>query len=113
MARKNKLQEAGAEVFDSLFSVSPEKAPETSQAESSREPEKTAQGADKKPKKKVFSFRAGADQADSWRVWADAKGMKVDELGETAIMEYISRNPLTEDQQKIYELKLAQKSLIK
>ena len=51
MARKNKLQEAGAEVFDSLFSVGPEKAPETSQAESSREPEKTAQGADKKPKK--------------------------------------------------------------
>lgn len=109
MARKNKLQEAGAEVFNNLFSVSPEKAPETSLAESQGKPEKAAQGADKKPKKKVFSFRTEAEQADSWRVWADAKGIKVDQLGETALLEYIKRHPLTEDQQKIYELKLAQK----
>lgn len=61
-------------------------------------------------KKKVFSFRAGAEKVDSWRVWADASGMKVDELGEKALTEYIKKHPLTEDQRKIYELKLAQKN---
>lgn len=58
---------------------------------------------------KVFSFRAPRETVDSWRVWADAKGIKVDELGEKAITEYIKRHSLTEDQKKIYELKMAQK----
>lgn len=62
-----------------------------------------------KAQKKVFSFRAEVDQVDSWRVWADAKGMKVDELGEKALTEYIRRHGLTADQKQIYELKMAQK----
>ncbi len=67
---------------------------------------------DTKPKKtvkKVFSFRAEAETADNWRLWADAAGLKVDELGTKAITEYIKKHPLTEDQNQIYELKKAQK----
>lgn len=62
-----------------------------------------------KTQKKVFSFRSPADLADSWRVWADARGLKVDELGEKAISEYIRRHKLSEDQQTIYDIKMAQK----
>ena len=62
-----------------------------------------------KAQKKVFSFRAEVDQVDSWRVWADAKGIKVDELGTLALTEYIKKHSLTADQKKIYELKMAQK----
>ena len=64
---------------------------------------------EKKPVKKVFSFRTLAEDADDWRIWADAKGMKVDDLGTLALKEYIKRHKLTEDQQQIYELKKAQK----
>lgn len=58
---------------------------------------------------KVFSFRAPIETVDSWRVWAEAKGIKVDELGEKALTEYIKRHALSEDQKKIYDLKMAQK----
>lgn len=115
MASKKNLQKVSGDVFDMMFSQAAESssgAPETAPAESSGEPEKTAQRADRKPekkKKKVFSFRAEADQVDSWRVWADAKGMKVDELGEKALREYIERHPLTKDQKTVYELKLSQR----
>lgn len=64
-----------------------------------------------KPQKKVFSFRAEAEDADNWRLWADAKGLKVDELGSKAISEYVKRHPLTADQKQIYELKKAQRKL--
>lgn len=63
-----------------------------------------------KPQKKVFSFRAEAESADNWRLWADAKGMKVDEMGTAAFTEFIENHPLTADEQTIYELKKAQKS---
>lgn len=63
----------------------------------------------KKAVKKVFSFRTLAENADDWRLWADAAGMKVDDLGTAALTEYIKRHPLTDDQNQIYELKKAQK----
>lgn len=71
--------------------------------EAEKKPEK------KKPVKKVFSFRTEAENADHWRLWADAAGLKVDDLGTKAITEYIKRHPLTDDQNQIYELKKAQK----
>ena len=103
----DRLRDAGSSL-DKLFSgasESPVESPKkTSQRTVKAEPEKP-----QKAQKKVFSFRAEVDQADSWRVWADAKGLKVDELGTLAITEYIKRHGLTEDQKKIYDLKLAQK----
>lgn len=79
----------------------PQKVRKIKDQKGSEEPQKL--------RKKVFSFRAEADEADSWRVWADASGLKVDELGERAIREYIKRHPLKGDQLQIYELKLGQK----
>lgn len=63
-----------------------------------------------KPPKKVFSFRADVQDVNGWRCWADAKGMKVDELGEKALKEYIKRHPLTEEQRHIYTYKMAMKA---
>ncbi len=88
---------------------SPKKTTGTNSRASAKKPTESPQRATQKTQKKVFSFRAPADLADSWRVWADAKGLKVDELGEKAISEYIRRHKLTEDQQQIYNLKMAQK----
>lgn len=62
-----------------------------------------------KIEKKVFSFRVPASDADQWRLWANAAGMKVDELGEAAMREYIKRHPLTPDQETIFRLQSEQK----
>lgn len=107
--KAEKLKQAGASL-DKLFSGVAE-----NQEKDYKEPDKEAEVSwetkPEKPKKvkKVFSFRADASAADSWRVWADAKGMKVDELGEKAIIEYIKRHPLAEDQKQIYDLKMARR----
>ena len=115
--KMDKLKDAGS-VMDSFFSgasESPTESPKRSTKRNTKaEPEKvTEEPTEGKKKKtdthKVFSFRAPIETVDSWRVWADAKGMKVDELGEKALTEYIKRHSLTEDQKKIYELKMAQK----
>ena len=113
-SKMDKLKTAGADMdkFFSGASETTEKATETTKkstrGRAKAEPEKASEEP-KKTQKKVFSFRAEVDQVDSWRVWADAKGIKVDELGEKAITEYIKRHSLTEDQRQIYELKMAQK----
>ena len=109
-SKMDKLKTAGADMdkFFSGASETTEKATETTKRNTKAEPEKASEEP-KKTQKKVFSFRAEVDQVDSWRVWADAKGIKVDELGEKAITEYIKRHSLTEDQRQIYELKMAQK----
>lgn len=117
----DKLFSAGdtSEVVELLIKGNEQSTEEASESVSER-PKKGAKGnakkseknvpeAKQKPQKKVFSFRAEVESADSWRVWADAKGLKVDELGSKAIAEYIKRHPLTADQQKIYDLKMAQK----
>ena len=109
--KMDKLKDAGS-VMDSFFSgasESPTESPKRSIKRNTKaEPEKVSEEP-KKTQKKVFSFRAEESTVDSWRVWADAKGMKVDELGEKALTEYIKRHSLTEDQRQIYELKMAQK----
>ena len=116
-SKMDKLKEAGAGM-DKFFSEASESSTETTKKPAKRntktEPEKvTEEPTEGKKKKtdthKVFSFRAPIETVDSWRVWADAKGMKVDELGEKALTEYIKKHSLTEDQRQIYELKMAQK----
>lgn len=103
MARR-KTQKVPSEAPESSLE-SPQNGTGRNTRASAKKPTESPQ----KTQKKVFSFRAPADLADSWRVWADAKGLKVDELGERAITEYIRRHKLTEDQQQIYNLKMAQK----
>lgn len=126
MASKKKDFLAGADSLDKMFSGSEAQREETIKSvmgatqEAQEAPkrvrktkiqEQDQKGSDEsqKLKKKVFSFRAEASEADSWRVWADASGIKVDELGERAIREYIKRHPLKGDQLQIYELKMSQK----
>jgi hypothetical protein len=106
-SKMDKLKDAGSSL-DKLFSGAAERSTEIAKRYPEVEPEKVTESP-KKTQKKVFSFRAEIDQVNSWRVWADAKGMKVEELGTLAFTEYIKKHPLTEDQQKIYELKMAQK----
>jgi len=109
--KMDKLKTAGANM-DKFFSEASESVSESPEKSTKRntkeEPEKVTESP-QKAQKKVFSFRAEVDQVDSWRVWADAKGMKVDELGTLALTEYIKRHSLTEDQRQIYELKMVQK----
>lgn len=112
--KMDSMKKAGA-VMDGFFSgasETTEKASETTKkstrGRAKAQPEEVKEEP-QKAQKKVFSFRAEVDQVDSWRVWADAKGMKVDELGTLALTEYIKKHSLTEDQRQIYELKMAQK----
>lgn len=112
--KTDSMKKAGA-VMDNFFSGASETAEKTTETtkKSTRgraktQPEEPSEEP-KKTQKKVFSFRAEVDQVDSWRVWADAKGLKVDELGTLALTEYIKKHSLTEDQRQIYELKMAQK----
>lgn len=112
--KMDSMKKAGA-VMDGFFSgasETTEKASETTKkstrGRAKAQPEEPTEKA-QKTQKKVFSFRAEVDQVDSWRVWADAKGLKVDELGTLALTEYIKKHSLTEDQRQIYELKMAQK----
>ena len=97
MSKKQDIKNA-ADGLDKFFS-------------SSQPEEKPVKAAEKKekPVKKVFSFRTEAELADDWRLYADAAGMKVDELGTEALTEYIKKHPLKADQHQIYELKKAQK----
>lgn len=119
--KMDKLKEAGAGM-DKFFSEASESSTETTKKPAKRntktEPEKVTESPQKaqegkKPRvidtHKVFSFRAPIETVDSWRVWAEAKGLKVDELGTLALTEYIKKHSLTADQKKIYELKMAQK----
>jgi hypothetical protein len=62
-----------------------------------------------KSAKKVFSFRGGIDSVTKWRLYADASGMKVDDLGTAALEEYLENHPLTEEQKQIYDIKLKRK----
>lgn len=107
----DKLKAAGADM-DKFFSKGPETVTEGPEKTADRSNGTAQEKSIEKPKKavkKVFSFRAESDKVDSWRLWADAAGIKVDDLGTEAINEYIRKHPLTEDQKKIYELKAAQK----
>jgi len=109
--KKDKMKQSVSEL-DKLFSGASESSSgvfEEITKGNTKEAKKKPSEKPQKAQKKVFSFRAEVEAVDSWRVWADAKGLKVDELGEKAITEYIKRHSLTEDQRQIYELKMAQK----
>ena len=108
--KKDKMKQSVSEL-DKLFSEASESSSgvfEEITKGNTKEAKKKPSEKPQKAQKKVFSFRAEVEAVDSWRVWADAKGLKVDELGEKAITEYIKRHSLTEDQRQIYELKMAQ-----
>ena len=111
MATKKNIKEA-VNNLDKFFSVEEPKnvGAKSAQIESKSTKEEAKKKSTEKLQKKVFSFRAEAETVDSWRLWADAKGMKVDDLGEKALQEYIKRHPLSEDQKQIYDLKKKQKS---
>ena len=109
--KMDRLKTAGADM-DKFFTgatESPTESPKRSTKRNTKTVKEEPKEEPQKAQKKVFSFRAEVDQVDSWRVYADAKGMKVDELGTLALTEYIKKHSLTEDQKKIYELKMAQK----
>ena len=97
----DKFFSEASELFEDVESDNKRKSDTSPQKKIAEKPNKAV--------KKVFSFRAEAETADNWRIWADAAGMKVDELGTKAITEYIKKHPLTADQNQIYELKKAQK----
>lgn len=109
--KMDRLKTAGADM-DKFFTgatESPTESPKRSTKRNTKTVKEEPKEEPQKAQKKVFSFRAEVDQVDSWRVYADAKGMKVDELGTLALTEYIKKHSLTEDQRQIYELKMAQK----
>lgn len=101
--KADRLKDAGAGL-DKFF-TSGGTAPEETTTTTKPQPKKK----DSQLPKKVFSFRTDADSADTWRLWASAKGLKVDDLGTLAITEYIKRHPLTETEKQIYDLRIAQK----
>ena len=105
MATKRKLSEA-TNNLDMLFSNAEtgQSQPEETKVKKTKGNTKTAKTEDSVKPKKVFSFRADGDKVDHWRLQAKARGMKVDQLGEKALEEYIRRHKLTENQQKIYDL---------
>ena len=109
--KRDRLKTAGADM-DKFFTgatESPTESPKRSTKRNTKTVKEEPKEEPQKAQKKVFSFRAEVDQVDSWRVYADATGMKVDELGTLALTEYIKKHSLTEDQRQIYELKMAQK----
>ncbi len=105
---------AGAGVFDKFFSqtqqeprISPQKATEEVKVENSTPEPLKGQNEPNLKAKKVFSFRADQEKATSWRAYADARGMKMDQLGAAAFEEYIAAHPLTgADQKQIYDIKV-------
>lgn len=50
----------------------------------------------KKSPKKVFSFRADAEDVSKWRAFAKIKGLSVDDLGAQAMADYIESHPLSD-----------------
>ncbi len=84
----------------------PQTAPEPSQPiKSTLEEEKHVYGANTKPQKQSFSFRAEQTKIESWKLYAETIGGDVGTLWTAAIDEYIANHKLTEEQQVIYDLK--------
>lgn len=94
MAKKKDFKASAQTVMDGYFSQKEEEPVKA-------EPKITGK---KKDTHKPFSFWAIKKDADEWRLWAKAKGMKVDDLGNAAMKEYIENHPLSEDQNFVYEV---------
>lgn len=115
MARvtKDAMRQAGS--LDKFFSEAQKSSEDASEVKAEEKSSKDKEEAQKdaeesqKKKKKSFSFRADPEKVDSWRVYAIAKGLKVDDLGEKALQEYVKRHKLNEAEQAVYDLKLSQR----
>ena len=85
----------------------PQTAPKPSQPiKSTLEEEKHVYGANMKPQKQSFSFRAEQTKIENWKLYAETVGTgDVGALWTAAIDEYIANHKLTEEQQIIYDLK--------
>lgn len=57
----------------------------------------------------VFSFRSPKNSVESWRIYANIKGMKVEELGAAALDEYMKQHPLSNEEQAVFNTLLANK----
>lgn len=57
----------------------------------------------------VFSFRSPKSNVESWRIYANLKGMKVEELGTAALDEYMKKHPLSDEEQAVLNTLLANK----
>lgn len=85
----------------------PQAIPEPSQPiKSTFKEEKHVYGANTKPQKQSFSFRAEQTKIENWKLYAETVGTgDVGALWTAAIDEYIANHKLTEEQQVIYDLK--------
>ena len=114
---KDKLMKGSAAMNKILSGATePQEGQETTEKPKAKKNTKKATKADagqsvkpEKAKQKVFSFRAEENKVNQWRVQAVARGITVNELGEKAIDEYIKKHKLTEDQQQLFDLTMAQK----
>lgn len=57
----------------------------------------------------VFSFRSPKNNVESWRIYASVKGMKVEDLGATALNEYMKKHPLSDEEKAVFNTLLANK----
>ena len=56
--------------------------------------------------KSTYSYRLSDEIALWWKAYAEAKGKKIGELTEAAILSYMQNCPLSTPEQKIYDLEL-------
>lgn len=105
--KKERIAQAAGNALDRLFTgTEPEAAAETApQEKTAQRPAKAA--------KKVFSFRALEDEAESWRAYADARCMTVDAMASAAMQEYVKRHPLTDEERIIYAYRMTVKAKAK
>ncbi len=61
---------------------------------------------DKKSEKKVFSFRGNQEDVKAWRLYATVTGTKVDDLGTSAMQEYIENHPLKGAEKALFDEKM-------
>lgn len=109
-AKKKDLKSGASSVMDKFFSDAQDgsqTASEKKGEEMDTQKVKTPQRASRKSQKVSFSFRADSEEVKGWRVYAKVKGLKVDDLGEKALEEYIKRHKLTEAEKTVYEARLS------
>ena len=106
MAGKKKLQEQALNATEALFA-----GMGTETQQEVKESVKTAQEAPQQETqqqaiKKMFSFRTAGEHVDMWKAYIEATGRKAEDVSDAAIMEYMKRHKLSDEQQEIYDLKL-------
>lgn len=84
----------------------------TNQFFSANEEQQSNERSEKKQSKghtepvKVFSFRSAVQAVDQWRLYASIRGVKVDEIGTTAMEEYLERHPLTGEEKALFDKRI-------